>query len=46
MDTNLTGNPSVRRHGFKVYFWCEACPAKSVLSVSQHKGVTEVDIKY
>lgn len=46
MDTNLAGNPSVRRHGFKVHFWCEACPAKSVLAVSQHKGVTEVDISY
>lgn len=42
-DTNLTGNPSMRRHGFKVHFSCETCPAKPVLSFSQHKGNTEVN---
>lgn len=44
MDTSLEGNPSRRRHGLNVYFWCEGCSAKSVFSISQHKGFTLVDI--
>lgn len=46
IDRNLTGNPSCRRHGLKIFFWCENCKAKSVLSVSQHKGKTCVDFDY
>lgn len=42
--TNLTGNPSARRHGLKVHFWCEMCKAKPVLSLVQHKGNTFIDI--
>ncbi len=45
-DTSLEGNPSLRRHGLNVHFWCESCSAKSVLSISQHKGVTLVDLNY
>lgn len=44
IDTSLKGNPSMRRHGLNVYFWCEGCSAKSVLSLSQHKGLTLVEI--
>ncbi|WP_319408786.1 hypothetical protein [uncultured Desulfosarcina sp.] len=44
-DTNLFGNPSERRHGLLIHFWCEGCQAKPVLSVSQHKGSTYVDFK-
>ncbi len=40
MDTSLEGNPSARRHGLSVHFWCEGCDAKPVLSISQHKGCT------
>lgn len=43
VDTSLQGNPSSRRHGLKIYFWCEGCEAKPVLSISQHKGNTYVD---
>ena len=43
VDTSVTGNPSRRRHGLKIYFWCEGCSSKSELSVSQHKGVTSVN---
>lgn len=46
MDTSLMGNPSRRRHGLNVHFRCEGCSAKSILSVSQHKGVTLVDLNY
>jgi len=42
-DTSLEGNPSSRRHGLKIYFWCEGCKTKPVLSISQHKGNTYVD---
>jgi hypothetical protein len=43
MDTSLKGNPSSRRHGLKINFWCEQCHATSVLLIKQHKGNTEVD---
>lgn len=46
MDTSLIGNPSRRRHGLNIHLWCEGCSAKSVLSISQHKGVTLVDLNY
>ncbi|AYV11544.1 MULTISPECIES: hypothetical protein [Shewanella] len=42
-DTSLDGNPSSRRHGLLVRFWCEGCKAKPVLTISQHKGNTVVD---
>jgi hypothetical protein len=43
-DMNLSGNPSARRHGLTIQFWCEGCEAKPVLSISQHKGNTWVDL--
>lgn len=46
MNTDLAGNPSDRRHGLNVYFWCEGCDAVPVLSIAQHKGVTHVDFNY
>lgn len=42
IDTALNGNPSLRRQGLKVYFWCENCHKESVMSISQHKGNTYV----
>lgn len=44
-DTSLEGNPSARRHGLKIYFWCEGCKTKPVLSISQHKGSTLVNFE-
>lgn len=44
-DIALDGNPSDRRNGLTVRFWCESCDAKPVLSISQHKGLTLVDFK-
>ena len=43
IDTSLEGNPSYRRHGLKIYFWCEECGAKPILSANQHKGSTLID---
>jgi hypothetical protein len=33
-------NPSSRRDGLAVSFWCEHCPAISELTIAQHKGIT------
>jgi len=43
IDTDLTGNPSKRREGLSIRFWCEGCKAKPVLTISQHKGNTLVE---
>lgn len=43
VDTDLKGNPSSRRHGLEITFWCESCDAKPVLRLLQHKGSTYVD---
>lgn len=32
------GNPSGRRDGIRIFFWCECCPHISVLAIYQHKG--------
>lgn len=45
VDNELKNNPSSRRHGLKITFWCEGCKETSVLSVSQHKGVSLVDFQ-
>lgn len=41
-DTNMKGNPSTRRHGLRIVFSCETCPALTALTIAQHKGETEV----
>ena len=46
LDTSLAGNPSSRRHGVAIYFWCECCKATPVLTIAQHKGNTVVDITH
>jgi hypothetical protein len=40
---NTNENPSSRRHGLAIGFWCECCPAKSELTIAQHKGNTLVE---
>mgnify|MGYP001219781477 CR=1 FL=1 len=35
-----SGNPSKRRHGLTIQFWCEGCTAISKLHIVQHKGIT------
>jgi hypothetical protein len=44
-NTSLDGNPSRRRHGLKIRFWCESCKAEPVMSISQHKGNTFVEFE-
>lgn len=44
-DTSLEGNPSSRRHGLKIRFWCETCVARPVLSFSQDRGTTYVEFE-
>jgi hypothetical protein len=35
-------NPSGRRDGVAIRFWCEQCPAVSELLIHQHKGFTYI----
>ena len=43
---DLSGNPSGRRHGIKIAFYCEGChdwgrnSDRYYLNIAQHKGVT------
>jgi hypothetical protein len=34
------GNPSSRRGGVAIRFWCESCAAIPELTIAQHKGTT------
>ena len=36
------GNPSSRRQGLRIGFWCETCDQQPSLTIAQHKGVTYV----
>jgi hypothetical protein len=40
VNSSGCGNPSSRRHGLTISFWCEMCDAKPVLTLEQHKGQT------
>ena len=46
IDTNIKGNPSIRRQGLSIYFRCEECSATSIFKVQQHKGSTFVDFTF
>lgn len=37
-ETDGEHNPSDRRGGISIQFWCEHCPALPVLQIAQHKG--------
>jgi hypothetical protein len=39
---HTTENPSDRRGGVQITFWCEGCGEHSKLAISQHKGSTYV----
>lgn len=43
VDSSMFGNPSARRHGVRVGFWCELCGQRSALSIAQHKGETYLE---
>ncbi len=42
IDNKRSGNPSARRDGLYVEFWCEACGDGLRLNVAQHKGQTDL----
>ena len=39
---NLDGNPSKRRDGLRIHFFCEHCNKLSVMDIWQHKGSTYI----
>lgn len=39
---NSPQNPSLRRQGVVIRFWCEGCHARPELTVAQHKGAEEM----
>lgn len=41
----LDGNPSPRRDGVLISFWCELCSAKPQLRIAQHKGETYMTLE-
>jgi hypothetical protein len=41
--TDGKGNPSSRRDGLTIQFWCEGCSSRPVLRIAQHKGSTFLD---
>ena len=41
--SNEARNPSSRRDGLAILFWCEYCPFRHELTIAQHKGRTFVD---
>ena len=45
ISKNLFDNPSPRRDGLRIHFYCEICKASSALEIYQHKGQTFVKLK-
>jgi len=42
VNNDISGNPSLRRHGLTISFRCETCEDKPKLDFAQHKGSTLV----
>jgi hypothetical protein len=45
-ELNGSGNPSRRRGGIAIEFWCELCHGVSVLTLAQHKGSTHLEWQF
>lgn len=43
--SDMIGNPSDRRNGLTINFWCENCDDVSNLQIYQHKGETILEWK-
>ena len=43
VDGDISGNPSDRRNGFTMVYYCENCNAISQLEIAQHKGMIFLD---
>lgn len=41
----LPDNPSARRDGIRILFWCESCRAVFEMTIAQHKGNTYLECK-
>ncbi len=39
-EQSMFGNPSIRRDGIRILFWCEWCEMVSIIEFDQHKGST------
>jgi hypothetical protein len=46
VPSSRMGNPSTRRDGIAIEFYCELCPTLSKLTVAQHKGCTYMEWRY
>jgi len=42
VKSNTVDNPSSRRYGLRIGFWCEICGEESALTLAQHKGNTHI----
>ena len=42
LPSSKTNNPSARRSGLSIGFWCETCDFRGTLKIAQHKGNTNV----
>jgi hypothetical protein len=40
--SHRVGNPSSRRGGVAIRFWCEGCDSAPELTLEQHKGETHL----
>ena len=40
ITTDMDGNPSERRDGIVIEFWCEICASLFEMRIAQHKGAT------
>lgn len=45
VDDDLARNPSSRRRGVRIEFWCENCHKRSALLICQHKGETDIEFE-
>lgn len=45
VDSNACDNPSSRRHGLQIRFYCETCGSTPTLNLYQHKGFTGLEWK-
>ena len=43
MPSELSGNPSARRHGIAIEFTCEQCGDGLRLTIAQHEGHTLIE---
>ncbi len=42
VDGNMKKNPSERRQGLRIHFYCKYCSSYLTLNIAQHRGTTEI----